>query len=63
MNCLISESEFKKRNGLKPALNKNLEDLETITDIPDIQLPKDFDWRHYNVVTPIKDQVSGCCVR
>lgn len=27
--------------------------------IPNIQLPPEFDWRHYNVVTPVKNQVSA----
>lgn len=27
--------------------------------VPSITLPPEFDWRHYNVVTPVKNQVNS----
>ena len=51
--------EFKKHYL---GLNRNLKHDNNIpmqqAVIPEVELPKDFDWRHYNVVTEVKNQVS-----
>lgn len=58
------ESEFQKYFlGLKQKaveendISNTVKDEKKIT-IPTISLPPEFDWRNYNVVTPIKNQVN-----
>ena len=49
----LTEDEFRKQKlGLKP---KPVSELPP-ADIPDVHLPPDYDWRHYNAVTPVKNQ-------
>ena len=56
----LTKAEFKaKYLGLKPSLKSDNDIPMPMAEIPDIELPTEFDWRHHNVVTPVKNQ-GGC---
>lgn len=59
----LSVKEFKQKYlGLNRALKRENEVPMADAKIPDIELPVEFDWRHYNVVTPVKNQgMCGSC--
>ncbi|XP_047114258.1 uncharacterized protein LOC124794718 isoform X1 [Schistocerca piceifrons] len=59
----LSENEFKQKYlGLNRALKRENEVPMANAKIPDVELPVEFDWRHYNVVTPVKNQgMCGSC--
>lgn len=55
----LSQKEFKQYLGLKKP-NNHVKLPKAV--IPNINLPNEFDWRHYNVVTPVKNQQAcGSC--
>lgn len=58
----LTEEEFKeRRTGLKPLMRHGASNLRQ-AEIPDVELPEEYDWRNYNAVTPVKDQGScGSC--
>ncbi|XP_008550537.1 uncharacterized protein LOC103573287 [Microplitis demolitor] len=58
----MTSNEFRRYLGLRPDLRSENQIPYPMAKIPDVELPKEYDWRHYNVVTPVKDQGScGSC--
>lgn len=51
----VTAEEFKKYLGFKVNPEQSIHRKMAI--IPNITLPKEFDWRNYNVVTTVKNQV------
>ncbi|XP_011496222.1 PREDICTED: uncharacterized protein LOC105360904 [Ceratosolen solmsi marchali] len=59
----LTKTEFKtKYLGLKQSLKSDNDIPMPKADIPDIELPIEYDWRHYNAVTSVKNQGEcGSC--
>ncbi|XP_012273766.1 uncharacterized protein LOC105696127 [Orussus abietinus] len=59
----LTPEEFRARYlGLRPDLRSENQIPMPMAKISNIKLPVEFDWRHYNVVTPVKDQGQcGSC--
>ena len=60
----LTEEEFKAQKlGLKiPTGLKSNGKISTslpLIEVPEVTLPKQFDWRHFNAVTEVKNQGKG----
>jgi cathepsin F len=57
----LTPDEFRKRH-LTPAWDQSEDRRLVPAKIPKVTLPTDYDWRHYNAVTSVKNQGScGSC--
>lgn len=59
----LTAVEFRtKYLGFRPELRLENQIPIPMAEIPNISLPSEYDWRHYNVVTPVKNQGQcGSC--
>lgn len=58
----LSEDEFRQMLGYRGDLREDAAPQFAQAEIPDIELPVEFDWRDKGAVTPVKNQgMCGSC--